>query len=145
MHCPSQAKAQRSVDNVADLRKRGPWFDPLLDQRSFLGLMTVIAKGFIPLSPLSVVSTMVMWEKQPVAWKEYRAEYWLKELQESMDKCTSPCVIQSINQSIVHLSKSELEWNWSIYRKSLTEKEDFLPFPQCFLPFQGQIHVGLLF
>ena len=26
--------------------------------------------------------------KQPVAWKEYYAEYWLKELQESMDMCT---------------------------------------------------------
>ena len=26
--------------------------------------------------------------KQPVAWKEYCVEYWLKELQESMDRCT---------------------------------------------------------
>ena len=26
--------------------------------------------------------------KQPVAWKEYCAEYWFKELQESMDRCT---------------------------------------------------------
>ena len=26
--------------------------------------------------------------KQPVAWKEYCVEYWLKELQESMDMCT---------------------------------------------------------
>ena len=26
--------------------------------------------------------------KQPVAWKEFYAEYWLKELQESMDRCT---------------------------------------------------------
>ena len=26
--------------------------------------------------------------KQPVAWKEYCAEYWLKELQESVDRCT---------------------------------------------------------
>ena len=26
--------------------------------------------------------------KQPVAWKEYCSEYWLKELQESMDMCT---------------------------------------------------------
>ena len=26
--------------------------------------------------------------KQPVAWKEYCAEDWLKELQESMDRCT---------------------------------------------------------
>ena len=26
--------------------------------------------------------------KQPVAWKEYCVGYWLKELQESMDRCT---------------------------------------------------------
>ena len=26
--------------------------------------------------------------KQPVAWKEYSAEYWLKVLQESMSMCT---------------------------------------------------------
>ena len=27
-------------------------------------------------------------EKQPMAWKEYDAEYWLKELQKSIDECT---------------------------------------------------------
>ena len=26
--------------------------------------------------------------KQPVVWKEYCTEYWLKELQESIDRCT---------------------------------------------------------
>ena len=26
--------------------------------------------------------------KQSVAWKEYCVEHWLKELQESMDRCT---------------------------------------------------------
>ena len=26
--------------------------------------------------------------KQSVAWKEYYVEYWFKELQESMDRCT---------------------------------------------------------
>ena len=37
---------------------------PRLGQYSFPGLMIVIVTGFIPLSPLSVVSTMVMvmWE-----------------------------------------------------------------------------------
>ena len=50
--------------------------------------------------------------KQSVAWKEYCAEYWLKELQESMDRWPDFCditevllktalnTIQSINQSI---------------------------------------------
>ena len=40
----------------------GRWFDPQLGQYSFRGLMIAIATGFIPLSPLSVVLTMVMWE-----------------------------------------------------------------------------------
>ena len=47
------------VGSVADLRTRGRWFDPRLGQYSFRGLMIVIATGF---SPLSFVSTMVMWE-----------------------------------------------------------------------------------
>ena len=52
-------------------------------------------------------------EKQPVAWKEYCVEHWLKELQGSMDRCTNRRVIskiplktaldtiQSINKSII--------------------------------------------
>ena len=34
--------------------------------------------------------------KQPVAWKEYCAEYWLKDLQESMDRCTGHRYITEI-------------------------------------------------
>ena len=49
--------------------------------------------------------------KQPVAWKEYCVEYRLKQLKESMDRCTGHCdvtkillktvlnIIKSINQS----------------------------------------------
>ena len=50
-----------SVSSTADLTG-GHWFDPWLCQHSFGRLMIVIATGFIPLSPLSVVSTKVMWE-----------------------------------------------------------------------------------
>ena len=39
--------------------------------------------------------------KQPVAWKEYCMEYWLKELQESMDRCTG-VKHRAINQSITN-------------------------------------------
>ena len=31
--------------------------------------------------------------KQPVTWKEYCMENWLKEVQESMDICTGCCYI----------------------------------------------------
>ena len=54
-----------SVGRVPDLRTGCRWFDPWLGQYSFRWLMIVIAAGFIPLShqsPLSIFSTMVMWE-----------------------------------------------------------------------------------
>ena len=56
------AEPHSSVGSVAHLRAGGRWFDPRLGKYSFRGLMIVIATGFIPFSPLSVVSTMVMWE-----------------------------------------------------------------------------------
>ena len=55
-------ESQSTVGSVADLRTRGRWFDPRLGRYSFRGMMIVIATEFIPLSPLSVVSTMVTWE-----------------------------------------------------------------------------------
>ena len=51
-----------SVGAIADLRTGGHWFDPWLGQYSFLGLMKIIATEFIPLSQLSIVLTVVMWE-----------------------------------------------------------------------------------
>ena len=54
------AEPHSSVGSVADLR-RARWFDPRLGQYSFGGLMIVVETGFIPLSPLSFVATMVMW------------------------------------------------------------------------------------
>ena len=77
-----------SVGSVADLRTGGRWFNPRLDQYSFRGLMIVIATGFIPLSPLSVVSTMVMWESNQWLGKNIVRSTGLKELQESMNWCT---------------------------------------------------------
>ena len=66
------AEPHSSVGSVADLRT-GRWFDPLLGQYSFRGLMIVNATGFTPLSPLSAVSKNGYEGKQPVAWKEYCA------------------------------------------------------------------------
>ena len=57
-----QAELHSSVGSVADLRTGDRLFHPRLGQYSFRGWMIVIATGFIPLSPLSVVSTMVMWK-----------------------------------------------------------------------------------
>ena len=65
------AEPHSSVDSVADLRAGGHWFDLQLGQHSFRGLMIVIATGFIPLSPLSVVSTMVIWESSQWLGKKF--------------------------------------------------------------------------
>ena len=34
--------------------------------------------------------------KQPLAWREYCAEYWLRECQEYIDSCTGHCDITEI-------------------------------------------------
>ena len=44
--------------------------------------------------------------KQPVAWKEYCVEYWLKELQESLDRCTG---IRDINWSTVETALNTIQ------------------------------------
>ena len=79
------AEPHSSVGSITDLRTVR-WFHPLLRQYPFRGLMIVIATGFIPLSPLSVVSSMVM--KAASGLEKYCVENWLKELQETMDRCT---------------------------------------------------------
>ena len=90
------AAPHSSVGSVADLRTGGGWFDPRLSQYSFRGLTISIATGFITLSPLSIVSNNGYVGKQPVAWKQCCAEYWLKELKKSMDRCTDRCDITKI-------------------------------------------------
>ena len=57
-----RAEPHSSVGSVAYLRTGGHWFDPRFGQYSSLGLMIVIVTGFIALSLLSVVSTLVIWE-----------------------------------------------------------------------------------
>ena len=78
-----------SVSSVQDLRTVGRWFDPHLGQYFLQELMKVIATGLIPLSPLSIVSTVVMWESSEWLGRNIvqRTEC-LKELQESMNMCT---------------------------------------------------------
>ena len=67
----TQTEPHRSVGSFADLRTGGSWFDPWPSQYSFRGLMIVITIGFIPLSPLSIVSTMVKWESSQWLGKNF--------------------------------------------------------------------------
>ena len=76
-----------SVGTVKDLRIGGRWFDPWLGQYSFRGLMSHCDRIHSSLTAVHCCDNGYV-GKQPVAWKEYCADYWLKELQENMDKCT---------------------------------------------------------
>ena len=69
--------------------------------------------------------------KQPVAWKEYCAEYWLKVLQESMDRYTGNITeilleialntIQSINHKVNKTEDSFVKGNHSDTEESIKE------------------------
>ena len=83
-----------SVGSVADLRTGGRWFDPRVSQYSFRGLMRVIATGFIPLSRCFDNGYV---GKQPFGLERILYQlYWLKELQESMDRCTGRRAVTEI-------------------------------------------------
>ena len=99
----NSAEPHSSVGRVLDLRTGGCWFDPLLSQYSFLGLMIVIATGFIPLSPLSISYELFMWESSQRLGKNIvqstgrtPGKYGLGERQESMNRCTGCCNITEI-------------------------------------------------
>ena len=70
----------------ADLRTGGHWFDPRLGQYSLRGLMIVIATGFIPLSPLSLVSKWLC-GKAASGLERILCRVEVKRTQESMDRC----------------------------------------------------------
>ena len=78
--------------------------------------------------------------EQEVAWKEYCAEYWLKELQERMDRCIGLCNITEIMLKMVlcttqtcKLVSSCQRRSWPLigarlHRLSLTDRKGISPF-----------------
>ena len=79
-----KAEPHSSVGSVQDLRRGGRWFDPWLGQYYFRGLMIVTATGVIPLSRLSIVLTMVIWESSQWLGRNIVRSTVKKILQESM-------------------------------------------------------------
>ena len=75
------AEPNSSVCSIVDLRT-GHWFDPWLILSD-----SHCNKIHSSLTAVDCFNSRYM-GKQPVTWKEYRAEYWFKEPQESMDRCT---------------------------------------------------------
>ena len=78
-----------SVGSVADLRIGGRWFVRSLARPIFFPRIDDSHCDRIHSSSTAVrCFDNGHVGKQPVAWKEYCAECWLKEFQESMDRCT---------------------------------------------------------
>ena len=75
-----------SVGSMPDLRT-GLWFNPWLGQYSFRGFdNNHCSRIHYSLKAVHCFYHVYV-GKQPWAWKDHCAEYWLKELQESMDRC----------------------------------------------------------
>ena len=95
--------------------------------------MMVIMTGFIPLSPLPCCLDNDYVGKQPVASKEYCAEYWLKELQENMDKCTG-CRDITVENGIRHHTTTPtnklMKTLWK--KEKLLVTSNFFPFSTVF-------------
>ena len=101
----SRAKPNSLVGSVADLRTGGRWFDPRLGLYSFRGLMIVIATGFIPLSPLSVVSTRRICGKAASGLQRILCGVLVKRTSERMDRCTGrPNITEKLLQTALNKS-----------------------------------------
>ena len=90
------AKAHSSSSGVEDLQTGGGCFDPQAQPIFFLRIYDSHCNMIH--SSLTAVHCFDngYLGKQAVAWIEYCVEYWLKELQESMDRCTGHCDITKI-------------------------------------------------
>ena len=76
-------KPHSSVGSVVDLRTGGRWFDRHLGQYSFSEIGESQCNGVhASLTAVHCFDNGYV-GKQPVAWEEYCAEYWSKELQEA--------------------------------------------------------------
>ena len=58
--------------------------------------------------------------KQPLAWKECCAEYWLKEIQESMDWCTghldiTGILLKMVLNNIESINRSNVLHFWLLF------------------------------
>ena len=78
-------------------RPGGRWFDPRLGQCSFRGLMIVIWNRIH--SSLTALHLFRQWScGKAMVWKEYYAEFRLKELQEGTDRCAGRLIFGTDNE-----------------------------------------------
>ena len=90
----------RLVGRVDDLRTGGTWFEFLVQPIFFLRIDdSHCNRIYFSLTHVYCFTDGYV-GKQPVAWKEYCTEYWLKELQEGMNMCSGHCSITEITLKV---------------------------------------------
>ena len=113
------------VVSIPDLRKGGYWFDPPARLIFFPWIDDSHCDRIH-----SCPTTMLCFSEdyvgnQQVAWKEYCAEYWLKELQESKDSCTGCHDITEITMKTA-LNANQSINPWSSNMRVLKRQEALL-------------------
>ena len=68
------------VGCIQSLRSGGGWFDLQLGQHSLQGLMKVTVTGLIPLTLLSIILMIIMWESNHWLGNKNSRKAWLDEL-----------------------------------------------------------------
>ena len=77
-----------SVESLPDLRTGGRWFEPSARSIFFPRIGdSHFNRIHTSLTAVHCFNNDYV-GKQPWTWKEYCAEYWLKQLQESLNRCT---------------------------------------------------------
>ena len=93
---PGQPGPSCSVGSIGDLRTGGRKFEPLAQPIFFPRIDdSHCSRIHVSLTAVHCFDDDYV-RKQPVAWKEYCAEYCLRELWDSMDRCTGCCDINEI-------------------------------------------------
>ena len=136
--CRYVSERHCSVGSVADMRTWGRWFDPRLGQYSFQELMIVIVTGFIPLSQLSVVSTMAMWESSQWLGKNIVRSTGQKNSRKARMGALAAAIL--LKYHTIH--RSIMIWRLSSYNAS---RRHFKPlFPEhCSCTYMYQLYVCL--
>ena len=109
-----------SVDSLDDLGTEGRWLEPSVQPIFFLR----IDDSQCDIIYFSITNIHCFDDgnvgKQPVAWKEYCWEYWLKEIQKRMHMCTGRSKITEITSktalnTIKSINQSTFSFHYKLY------------------------------
>ena len=125
-----------SVGSTQNLRTGDPWFDPWLGQYSFLGI------DDSPCNRIHSSLTTVHFHhngytgKQPVAWKEYCAEYWVTLYQTQTYEILDRSKLKAFADNNLNIAKMIIilydRVENIVGKGENAGYQHFLLFPQCF-------------